>query len=93
MISKEDIKRAISTFKDWDLERSWDKPTDIFIRHTFQKSEDALKTARFIFKIMEDKKIKELFDAENYDGTLWVINPSYYRIFFLAQYIAEDKNN
>lgn len=87
MISKEDIKRAISTFKDWDLERSWDKPTDIFIRHTFQKSEDALKTARFIFKIMEDKKIKELFDAENYDGTLWVINPSYYRIFFLAQYM------
>ncbi len=87
MISKEDIKRAISTFKEWDLERSWDKPTDIFIRHTFQKSEDALKTARFIFKIMEDEKIKELFDAENYDGTLWVINPSYYRIFFLAQYM------
>lgn len=74
-------------FQEWDLQRTWDKPTDIFIHHTFQKSENSLKTAHYILKIMEDGKMRELFDAQEYDGTLWIINPSYYRIFFLAQYM------
>ncbi len=74
-------------FKEWDLQRTWDKPTEIFMQHTFQKSENALKTAQYILKIMENGEIRELFDAQEYDGTLWVINPSYYRIFFLAQYM------
>ncbi|PIO06113.1 hypothetical protein COT47_03480 [Candidatus Woesearchaeota archaeon CG08_land_8_20_14_0_20_43_7] len=41
---------------------------------------------------MEDPKIKETFNAENYDGTLWIINASYYRIFFLAQYLLALDN-
>mgnify|MGYP001570128256 CR=1 FL=1 len=87
MIKKEDIERAILLFREWDLKKTWDQPTTVFINHLLQKSENALKTAQYILKIMEDTKIKELFDAQEYDGTLWVINPSYYRIFFLAQYL------
>ena len=41
---------------------------------------------------MEDPKARDLFDAEDYDGTLWIINASYYRIFFLAQYLLAIDN-
>ena len=92
MIKKEDIKRAIKTFKEWDNKQLWDSPTDIFKHHTLEKSENALKTAEYILKIMEDQSIKGLFNADDYDGTLWIINASYYRIFFLAQYLLALDN-
>ncbi len=41
---------------------------------------------------MEDPKSREFFEAEDYDGTLWIINASYYRIFFLAQYLLALDN-
>ncbi len=92
MIKKEDIRRAIKTFKEWDNKNLWDKPKDVFIQHTMQKSENSLQTAKYILKIMEDPKTKALFDAEDYDGTLWIINASYYRIFFLTQYLLALDN-
>ena len=92
MIKKEDIRKAIRTFTEWDNEQKWEVPKEIFKHHTLAKSENALKTAQFILKLMEDQKAKDYFSAESYDGTLWIINASYYRIFFLAQYLlAIDK--
>lgn len=87
MIKQEDIKKAIKTFKEWDNEGSWKTPSQAYIQHTLKKSEDAIRTAQIILKIMEDVKAQELFDAVNYDGSLWIINASYYRILFMAQYL------
>ncbi len=92
MIKKEDIKKAIRIFKEWDNKNRWDTPTEIFKHHTLNKSENAKRTASYILKIMEDIGAKEFFEAENYDGTLWIINASYYRIFFLAQYLLALDN-
>ena len=64
MIKKEDIKRAIKTFKEWDNKNLWDTPTEVFKHHTLNKSENAKTTARYRLKIMEDSKLKELFDSE-----------------------------
>ena len=44
-------------------------------------------TAQHILRIMEEPAIRKLFNAEEYDGTLWIINASYYRIFFMAEYL------
>ena len=87
MIKEGDIKRAVKMFKEWDNNRIWNTPAEAFKHHTLKKSENALKTAQYILKIMEDTKTKDYFDAEDYDGTLWIINASYYRIFFLTQYL------
>jgi hypothetical protein len=87
MIKREDIKRAVRIFQKWDNERIWQKPGEAFKHHTLRKSENAIKTAQIIVQVMEDKKIREILGIEEYDGTLWIINASYYRIFFLAQYL------
>ena len=92
MIKKEDIKRAIKIFKEWDNNNRWGAPKEIFKKHTLEKSENALKTSKYILKIMEDQKIKDLFNADDYDGTLWIINASYYSVFFLAQYLLALDN-
>lgn len=92
MIKQEDIRKAIKIFRKWDNDRLWNTPTEIFTQHTLEKSENALKTAQYILKIMEDSNAKGFFDAEDYDGTLWIINASYYRIFFLAQYLLAIDN-
>ena len=92
MIKKEDIRKAISLFKEWDNNHIWDNPTDVFKNHTLNKSDNAKKTAAYILKIMEDKSVNDIFQADNYDGTLWIINASYYRIFFLAQYLLALDN-
>lgn len=70
MIRQEDIRKAIKTFKKWDNDRLWSIPTEIFKHHTLEKSENSLKTANYILKIMEDPKARDFFDAEDYDGTL-----------------------
>ena len=59
MIKKEDIRRAIKTFGEWDNKSNWIKPTDVFKHHTLEKSDNALKTAQYIMKIMEDPKVKD----------------------------------
>ncbi len=41
---------------------------------------------------MENQETRDFFDADDYDGTLWIINASYYRIFFLAQYLLALDN-
>ena len=92
MIKKEDIKRAVKTFKEWDNTGIWEKPTGIFKQHTLEKSENSLKTAQYILRIMTEPKAREFFNAEDYNGTLWIINASYYRIFFLAQYLLALEN-
>ena len=92
MIKKEDIKKSIKTFKEWDNKSLWNKPTGIFKQHTLEKSENALKTAQYILRIMEDPKAKDFFNADNYNGTLWIINASYYSIFFLTQYLLALDN-
>jgi hypothetical protein len=92
MIRKEDIERAITTFTKWDNQKRWDIPKEVFKQHTLGKSEHALKTAQYILRIMEEQEVKVLLHAEDYDGTLWIINSSYYSMFFLAQYVlALDK--
>ncbi len=87
MIKKEDIRRAVRTFEEWDNRGLWDTPTETFKHHTLEKSENALKTAEYLLRIMEEPEAREFFDAEEYDGTLGIINAAYYRIFFLAQYL------
>jgi hypothetical protein len=93
MIRKQDIQRAISIFKEWDNNRKWDIPNPLFISHTLKKAEDSLNTANALLNIMQNSVLKEQsLPKKDYNASLWIINASYYSMFFLAQVIlGKDK--
>lgn len=86
MIKEKDIERAINLFKRWDLEHLWKKPDEVFIAHLKEKADDCLNVAKVLIELMKNKEsVKNLLAEENFNPTLWIINPSYYSIFFNAQ--------
>lgn len=93
MIKKEDIERAVRIFKEWDNKGRWDKPTELFIMHTEKKSLDSLNTAQALLNVISDAKLKERsLPGQDYDPSLWIINSSYYSMFFLAQVLLAYDN-
>lgn len=86
MISDKDIELAVTMFTRWDLEHKWKKPEDIFIKHLQEKVNDCLDTAKLLIELRNQKEILvKLLGKEQFNPTLWIINPSYYSIFFNAQ--------
>lgn len=86
MINDKDIERAVTMFTRWDLERKWKLPEPVFINHLKEKVEDCLDTAKLLLEIMKEKNsIQNYLHKEQFNPTLWIINPSYYSIFFNAQ--------
>lgn len=86
MINDKDIERAITLFKRWDLERRWKEPERIFINHLQEKVDDCLDVAKVLIELMKQKEIlARLINKEHFNPTLWIINSSYYSIFFNAQ--------
>lgn len=86
MISDKDIEQAVTMFTKWDLEHRWKKPEDIFINHLQEKVNDCLDTAKLLIELRNQKDILvKLLGKNQFNPTLWIINPSYYSIFFNAQ--------
>jgi uncharacterized protein (UPF0332 family) len=92
MIKNTDIKRAISLFKEWDNLNKWDNPDELFIKHTLSKSEDAINTAKALLKIMKDKELQLRTIEKEFNASLWIINSSYYSMFFLAEVLLAKEN-
>ena len=86
MIKEKDIERAISKFKVWDLERRWEKPEEVFINHLKEKADDCLDVAKALIELMKNGAlVSRILGQERFNPTLWIINASYYHIFFNAE--------
>ncbi len=86
MINNKDIERAVTMFTKWDLEHRWKKPEDIFINHLREKVNDCLDTAKLLLELRNQKEILvKLLGKDQFNPTLWIINHSYYSIFFNAR--------
>lgn len=86
MINAKDIERAINLFKKWDNDRTWKNPDEVFINHLQEKADDCLDVAKALTELMKNKElITKLLDKDHFNPTLWIINSSYYSIFFNAQ--------
>ena len=57
-----------------------------FVKFFLGNARNSLKTA----EIIVDASPKELTDPEEYDGSLWVINASYYSMFYMARALLES---
>lgn len=93
MINDKDIERAVTMFTRWDLERKWKKPEDIFLNHLREKVNDCLDTAKLLLELMNQKDIVvKILGKDQFNSTLWIINSSYYSIFFNAQLLLAHDN-
>lgn len=86
MIKEKDIERAVNLFKNWDLEGRWERPDEVFINHLKEKADDCLDVAKVLKELMKSRDlVRQFLGKETFNPTLWIINPSYYSIFFNAQ--------
>jgi len=59
---------------------------DFFIKN----SKDSLDSAKALFEISTNQKIRESMGFSGFNGFLWVINSSYYSMFYMARALLES---
>ena len=57
-----------------------------FVKFFLRNARNSLKTA----EMLTDASPKGMADPEEYDGSLWVINASYYSMFYVARALLES---
>ncbi len=68
------------------MERTWKKPEEVFVSHLKEKADDCLDVAKLLMGLIENREILvKVLGKEHFNPTLWIINASYYSIFFNAQ--------
>ena len=93
MINEKDFERAINLFKRWDLEKKWKIPDEVYINHLKEKAEDCLEVAKVLIELMKNKALTEkILHKESFNPTLWIMNSSYYSIFFNTQLLLAKDN-
>ncbi len=62
------------------------KYIDFFIKN----SKDSLDSAKILLEISVNKKARDYLGLPNFNGFLWVINSSYYSMFYMARALLES---
>ena len=62
------------------------KYADFFIKN----AKDSLDSAKVLFEISVNEKTKNTLGMPNFNGFLWVINSSYYSMFYMARALLES---
>jgi len=83
----ESRKRAEKLIKEGIIFK--DKPR--FVEFFLVNSRNSLDSAKLLFDVSADEKLKKDLGFLRFDGFLWVINASYYSMFYLARALLESK--
>ncbi|MBI2004273.1 hypothetical protein HYS72_02295 [Candidatus Pacearchaeota archaeon] len=62
------------------------KFVDFFIKN----AKDSLDSAKVLFDVSTNEKTKNTLGIPNFNGFLWVINSSYYSMFYMARALLEN---
>ena len=85
MITEKEILKSRQIIKRLIEEETIVKADERFIIFFLKKAESSLETAKGLFKLSQDQKLKETLKlSPEYQGYLWVINSSYYSMFYVA---------
>jgi len=80
-------KNAIKDISAGAVEKTKDsRYVDFFIKN----AKDSLDSAKVLFDISVDEKTKNTLGMPNFNGFLWVINSSYYSMFYMARALLES---
>ena len=84
----EEIKRRVKKFVD-NKEIIKGKPE--FVKFFLTNSKNSLDTARLLFEASTKQELKEQIGLVDFNGFLWVINSSYYSMFYVVRALLENE--
>ncbi len=61
-----------------------------FVPFFITNAKNSLETARLVFTISTKKELQTTLGFSNFNGFLWVINASYYSMFYMARALLEN---
>jgi uncharacterized protein (UPF0332 family) len=83
-----EIKRNYERLmKEGKILESCPKYTDFFLKNSI----NSLTTARVLFALSTREELRRKIGLSRFDSFLWVINSSYYSMFYLARALLESK--
>lgn len=63
-----------------------------FVKFFLNNAENSLNSAKLLFEASTKNKLKRLIGFPNFNGFLWVINSSYYSMFYMARALLENED-
>ena len=92
MINEKRLKEIESRVKKFILEEIiLSKQPKKFVEFFLTNSNDSLKTARCIYDMSTNQDFQSYTGYEGLRGFLWVINASYYSMFYMARALLENE--
>ena len=84
---KEAKENAIKSINNGQIIKTKEsRYVDFFIKN----SRDSLDSAKALFELSVNKKTRDSLGMPNFNGFLWVINSSYYSMFYMARALLES---
>lgn len=84
----EEVKINIKEFlREGKIVNETSKYTDFFIKN----AQNSFNTAKLLFNVSLNPNLKKSLGFPNFNGYLWVINSSYYSMFYMARALLESQ--
>lgn len=83
------IKRSIKRFVSENLIVK--EKSGKFIDFFMNNAKNSLDSARLLFKVSTNKELQNSLGFPNFNGFLWVVNASYYSMFYMARALLESE--
>ena len=80
-------KNAIRSINSGSIVKTKDS---VYVDFYIKNARDSLDSAKVLFDVSTNEKTKSILGINNFNGFLWVINSSYYSMFYLARALLES---
>lgn len=85
---KTEIKRRVDRFiKEGIIKKEKEKK---FIGFFIENAKNSLESAKLLFEVSTQDSLKETMGLPQFNGFLWVVNSSYYSMFYMARALLEN---
>jgi uncharacterized protein (UPF0332 family) len=83
-----EAEKRVKLFIDDGMIKSKCKPefVDFFVKN----AEDSIDSAKVLFELSTNQSKQKMFGYTNFNGLLWVVNASYYSMFYMARALLES---
>lgn len=85
-----EIKKRVADFiRDGTIKK--EKEGTKFVDFFLNNAKNSLDSAKLLFRISTEDKLKNMLGFPDFNGFLWVINSSYYSMFYTARALLENE--